>query len=239
MNKTTHKLAVVLMLSSLNIGYGADVVEDGTYVGINDKRAQISSYLNQNIHQYNLILTESYYSDDYIQFHMLTPKSVEIGKPYIFKAQASPYDEETKISQCKITATWSANGELDLTGDSKCVTERSKLGMFLFSKQASFLPDKFTGKWGKTSSCTEEYAVIYTSMLTNDRDYGMAAVLNTDNKDDGSTDVYGVETYEDILSSSNFNLKLIGNKLHIKGHHHASDVDEVLVKCANQADDVE
>ena len=229
-------LSITLLLSVI---YSSNAIANtqvlgGTYVGNNGNRANISSYQDQGIYNYDLLLANMR-SSDFYSLSTVQKFPFETGKSYTFKTISSEYDNNhDSISECSITAKFKNDGELELVGDVKCTYEISRLGLFVFSEQASFIPKQYWGKWGKNRQCTDVTAIIQKTWITNDSDLGAATVLNTENNKDGSLDIIGVESYEDILSSSRFHLRLADTKLYFEGSHHEIDFNQVLVKCSDQ-----
>lgn len=227
----------IICISAIGFSYSMNTlaanVGEGTYIGGNGNRANISSYRDQGIYNYSLLLANMK-TQDFYQLYSVQQQPLQVGKLYKFNTLVSDYNEDSDVSQCSITAVFGNDHALELIGDDKCIAERSRLGLFMFSQQASFIPEQYWGKWGNTSQCKGMTAIIQKDWLTNDRDYGGALVLNIESNQDRSLDIDGVEIYEDVASSSNFNIRLINNKLHIKGTHHASDFNETMVKCNDQ-----
>lgn len=232
--KTLATTSIFLAFGFSNIAVANILVDEGTYVGTNTNRANISSYKDQGIYNYDLILT-SLRSREFHQFYAVQRQPLQVGKTYTFKVKVSEYDDDSSnVSQCSLKAIWGQDGALEVTGDSNCRAERSKLGLYSFSQQASFIPQQYWGKWGKTNQCNDTIAIIKKNWLTHDNDWGAATVLDIMKNSNGSLDISGVEIYEDNASSSYFNIQLLNNKLNIKGEHHSSDFNQSLVKCKDQ-----
>ncbi|AUZ05242.1 hypothetical protein ADP71_17150 [Vitreoscilla sp. C1] len=226
-------VSLLLLVGCVSLAQ-AQNIQEGTYVGSRGKVANITSYQHQGINHYELILNQY----GFHRFFAPVKDKMIINKPYVFKAEASAHYEDDALSDCRITALWDSEGTLELKGDDKCLMERSLLGAFVYSEKSSLIPSKYIGKWGSTRLCDgDRSAWIRDSSLTNDLDWGSAIVLNTEENPDGSLSVDGVEVYEDSMSASHFNLKLVGNVLYLKGEHHVSNFDDKLVRCINQNND--
>lgn len=201
---------------------------EGTYAGQSKSRIHLWSYEDSDIIQYQLVFTNAF-GDSPNAFQSPSAGEIELGKTYTFKQNGSRYDD-SQPSQCIIKATFDETG-LSIKTQNGC---SEYTGQYAFSKKSTFLPEEYQGRWSKTAAC-ETIAIIDKTWFALDADYGSAFVVNITDGDNQSHDVVGLEYYEDFYGDASVNFKRVGDKLHIKGDHHAIKYDDLFVRCQDKA----
>ena len=179
-------------------------IQEGTYIGVNGKKLNISAYHHNGTYQYQLIMQRPETGD--IR-HIVASESVKIedNQQVIFTVPDNAFDEENPASQCQTNISF-LNSKILVSAASNCdLQEQGYNGQYAFSQQSSFIPQKYWGKW---DDCTEP-AYIKKGTFSADgyHNYGVLGVVEKGN----GLELYGYTIDEGEASDEHMDFKFHKN----------------------------
>lgn len=187
--------------------YAASITE-GTYIGSQNKRINLSNWEHDGVQQYSLMLVDSYRNNT---SYLTTSKSdkIQSNQRVIFNVPHNPYDDEGSYSgiasNCQVELIFSKN-EFQLKTLSKCsLSDKVFNDSYAYSKKSSSIPKKYWGKWGNCS----DPAYIREDQISPDSyyNYGVLNVEELPNK----IRVTGVTFDEGSVSTNEITFEFLKN----------------------------
>ena len=188
-------------------------VQLGTYIGVREKKLNISVYQHAGIYQYQLIMQRPQTGD--IRFIVASEsKSIEDQQQVMFTVPDNAYDEENPASLCQTNISFLGNKILVSAASNCSLEEQGYNGQYAYSEPSSVIPKKYWGKW---DDCKEP-AYINKSGFSSDG-YHHHGVLGVEEKGN-ILELYGYTIDEGQASSQHMNFKFYKNgKVDITTHY--------------------
>ncbi len=171
----------------------ANPIQEGVYIGANGKKLSISSYKDDDVTQYDLVVLYKRVGN-YLQLAGSEVEPLKIDQSTIFTVPDNPYDDDNPTSDCKYKITFAQNKIYMTPIDSCSNDEKLFSGQYAFSEKSSNLPQKYWSAWGKDCS---EPAYIKQSIFSGDG-YHSYNLLNFERKGDTLT-LYGYSVDEGLV----------------------------------------
>lgn len=162
------KLVGILLIFGIGTVYANVDVKDGTYKSNNSNILNFGTGENSETNQkeYNLFLFNSELHNVYLTAK--TDNPIVENSPLLFTFPENSYSD-TPPSLCEIKASFLDKETLLIEANESCSkAEKSFDGKYVFSHQATFIPEKYWGKWGE---CEIEPAHIAKADVSADGYY--------------------------------------------------------------------
>ena len=187
--------------------YAAPVTE-GTYIGSQNKRINLSNWEYDGVQQYSLMLVDSYRNNT---SYLTTSKSnkIQSNQKVIFNVPHNPYNDEDSYERttnnCQVEVKFSKNEFQFKSLDECSLSEKVFNDSYAYSQKSSSIPKKYWGKWG---DCAEP-AYIKEDQISPDSyyNYGVLDVEELPNK----VRVTGVTFDEGTVSTSEITFEFLNN----------------------------
>lgn len=177
------KKLLVACIAALPLFATAASVTEGTYIGAQNKRIHLQDWEREGVHHYSLMLVDRY-RDSTSYLETTKSKKIQSGDQVVFNVPHNPYDDEdgdaVSNSSCQVEVKFNGS-EFQLKALNDCAfNEKIFNDSYAYSKKASFIPEKYWGKWG---DCAEPTYITKDNVSIES--YWGYAVLGYDETDDG------------------------------------------------------
>lgn len=143
------KKLLIICITALPLFAYASPVTEGTYIGSQGKRINLSNWEYDGVQQYSLMMVDSY-RDNTSYLTSSKSNKIQSNQKVIFNVPHNPYDDEVNYSgatsNCQIKVNFS-NNEFQLkTLNGYSFSEKVFNDSYAYSKKSSTIPKKYWGK---------------------------------------------------------------------------------------------